>query len=343
MYKTITVTNVKEEVKGVKSFYFDSEDARQIRYQAGQYLTMIYPDREDEIRRSYSITSSPALQEPLALGVQRIENGLFSRYLFDHVKPGDQLQTIGAGGLFTLPEDLNPYKQVFLFAAGSGITPIYGLIKELLYAHPRLRVVLIYSNRSPERTIFQVPLQQLVKEFPAQLHIEFLFSSSKQLSKARLYRDLLKQLVNQYAIAPPEQLLCYLCGPENYMRMCLYGLRQLEVPLQNIRREYFTTIKRVMGIQPPDKDPHQVSIIYGESVYLLQVQYPDNILQTAKAQGISLPYSCEVGRCGNCLARCRQGKVWMSYNEVLTARELEQGYVLTCVGYPVAGDVVLEI
>lgn len=343
MYQTITVTDIKEEVNGVKSFYFEHEDARKIRYQAGQYLTLIYPDQENEIRRSYSITSSPALQEPLALGVQRIENGLFSRYLYDQVKTGDQLQTTGAGGLFTLPAPLDPYDQVFLFAAGSGITPIYGLIKELLYAHPRLKVVLIYSNRSPESTIFLAPLQQLEKEYPAQLHIEFLFSSSKQLSKARLYRDLLKQLVNQYTVAPPQQMLCYLCGPENYMRMCLYGLRQLEVPLQNIRREYFTTIKRVMGIQPPDREPHQVTIITGAAQHQLQVQYPDNILQTAKAQGIALPYSCEVGRCGNCLARCRQGQVWMSYNEVLTARELDQGYVLTCVGYPVGGDVVLEI
>ena len=55
-----------------------------------------------------------------------------------------------------------------------------------------------------------------------------------------------------------------------------------------------------------------------------------------------MPYSCEAGRCGNCVARCTKGLVWHSYNEVLTEKELKNGLVLTCVGYPVGGDVDLE-
>ncbi|MFL5771700.1 MAG: 2Fe-2S iron-sulfur cluster-binding protein [Flavisolibacter sp.] len=71
--------------------------------------------------------------------------------------------------------------------------------------------------------------------------------------------------------------------------------------------------------------------------------YPDTILQSAKKAGITLPYSCETGRCGNCAARCVHGKVWLSYNEVLTEKELEKGLTLTCVGHPVGGDVILNI
>lgn len=343
MYKTITVIDIRNEVEGFKTFYFGGEDARQIQYQAGQYLTLLHSPDDLEIRRSYSIISTPALDEPLAIGVRRIENGLFSRYLLDEVQPGDQLLTTGAAGLFTLPDELSTYKQVFLFAAGSGITPIFSLLKTLLHAHPRLSVVLIYSNRSPEKTIFLEPLQQLAKDFPDRLHIEFLFSINKQLSKARLYRDLLKQLVRQYAQANPDELLCYLCGPEIYMRMCVYGLRQLEVPLENIRREYFISERSTLKIEPPDTSPHQVLIRYGNKEYPLQVQYPESILQAARNRGIALPYSCEVGRCGNCLARCWEGKVWMSYNEVLTEGDLKKGFVLTCVGYPIGGDVVLDV
>ena len=73
------------------------------------------------------------------------------------------------------------------------------------------------------------------------------------------------------------------------------------------------------------------------------INYPDSILQAAKKTGISLPYSCEAGRCGSCVAKCTKGNVWHSYNEVLTEKELQQGLVLTCVGHPVEGDVELRI
>ena len=66
-------------------------------------------------------------------------------------------------------------------------------------------------------------------------------------------------------------------------------------------------------------------------------------MQAAKKEGIILPYSCEAGRCASCVARCLKGKVWHSYNEVLTEKELQQHLVLTCVGHPVNGDVELEI
>jgi len=55
-----------------------------------------------------------------------------------------------------------------------------------------------------------------------------------------------------------------------------------------------------------------------------------------------LPYSCEAGRCGSCTATCIDGKVWMSYNEVLMDDEISKGRVLTCTGYPIGGDVVLK-
>ena len=339
----IIIPGIEEEVKGVKVISFAGEDAKAISYQSGQYLTLVYPGEQHEIRRSYSITSSPVLDEPLAIGVKRIENGIFSRYLVDELRVGDQLLTTGAGGFFTLPQDLSPYRQVFLFAAGSGITPVFSLLKTLLYSHSTLPVVLIYSNSSAESTIFLEPLRQLAREFPERLQIEFLFSNAKNLSRARLYRDLLKQLVKEYALAVPHELLCYLCGPHEYMQMCIYGLRQLDVPQEQIKREYFTKTRLMIPTKPTDTDQHEVVVQVGKQKYRLQVQYPTTILDAAKKQGVALPYSCEVGRCGNCVARCSSGKVWMSYNEVLTERDLEKGLVLTCVGYPIGGDVVLEI
>ncbi|MDQ3291387.1 MAG: FAD-binding oxidoreductase, partial [Bacteroidota bacterium] len=119
LYHALTIRDIREEAREVKTFYFDENPAHKIVYQSGQYLTLVRQTPIGEIRRSYSITSSPELAEPLAIGVKRIENGLFSRYLIDHAQPGDQVYTTGAGGFFTLPPDINAYTQVFFCAAGS--------------------------------------------------------------------------------------------------------------------------------------------------------------------------------------------------------------------------------
>src|SRR6478736_3009106 len=114
LYKNISIQNITENVKGFKTFSFG--EGHGIQYKAGQYLTFIRHEHGEEIRRSYSITSSPALREPLSIGVKRIENGLFSRLLVDAAVENDKLITIGAGGLFVLPADIDNYKQVFFFA-----------------------------------------------------------------------------------------------------------------------------------------------------------------------------------------------------------------------------------
>lgn len=342
-YKTLTISGIKEEIPGVKSFFFNETDGEKIFYKAGQYLTFVVPTGKEEVRRSYSLTSSPALDEPLSIVVKRVENGLFSRNMLDYAQIGDQLTTIGAGGFFTLPPDPASYRQVFFFAAGSGIAPIFSLIKTVLHSHPSIDVVLIYSNSTPQSTIFLEQLEQLAAGFPDRFRIEFLFSISKNLSKARLYKDLLKTLLKQYAIAPGREQLAYICGPQNYMRMCVYGLRQADVPAENIRQEIFHIPQIVHKIQPPDTNKHEVIFNLRGEAHRLEVQYPDTILDAARKKGINLPYSCEVGRCGNCVAQCSKGKVWMLNNEVLTERDLEQGLTLTCVGYPVGGDVVLEV
>ncbi|RNI29036.1 ferredoxin--NADP reductase [Rufibacter latericius] len=342
-YHSLTITQIREELPGVKTFVFGGEDAKAISYVAGQYLTLVTQGKKEEIRRSYSITSAPVLGESLAIGVKRVENGFLSRKLIDQAKVGDQIQTIGAAGFFTLPEDLSTYGQVFFWAAGSGITPIYSLLKTLLHGHPDISVVLVYSNQSPEVTIYRQELTQLGKEHPNRFVLHFLFSNSPRLNQARLHKELLKQLVRQYSKVSSAEVLCYVCGPENYRRLCLYGLREIGVPAANIRQETFSTTKIQVKVTPPDTYLHTLEIIYQDQVHRLQTQYPDTILQSAKKAGIALPYSCEAGRCGNCAATCRQGKVWMSYNEVLTEREVNRGLVLTCVGYAVGGDVVLEV
>lgn len=284
IYRTIRIKSINEEVKGFKTFTF--EDGHHISYRSGQYLTLVRTVNGEETRRSYSITSSPCLHEPLTIGVKRIENGLFSRLLVDHARPGEEWTTTGAGGFFTLPENIQDYQQVFFFAAGSGITPVYSLIKTALHAHPHLSVVLVYSNASPDKTVFLAELMQLKQGFPEQLHLEFLFSNTADLSRARLHRDLLLQLVKTLSVSPSSRALYYICGPEAYMRMCTYTLQEAGTPKENIRKENFIiqSVKHIT-LAPPDKEEHGVKIRMGKNVYRIAVQYPDTILGAAKKTG----------------------------------------------------------
>lgn len=339
-YQKLVIKNIHEDREDFKSFEF--EDGPEIK--AGQYLTFVHKTLHEEIRRSYSITSAPLLSEPLTIGVKRISNGVFSRVLHDQARVGDVLYTTGPGGFFTLPENTHSLKQIFFFAAGSGITPIFSLVKTCLNLHPHVTVVLIYSNASPGKTIFYEQLQQLELLFPRTFKLHFLFSNNPDLKKARLNKELLIEMVDDHAVAKKDEILFYICGPEAYLRMCTYALQEHQVPASNIRRENFN-LDKLLPVKslPSDQQPHKVTVYFEGVEYNFTVEYPDTILKAARKNALVLPYSCETGRCGSCAAKCISGNVWLSYNEVLSDKELTNGLTLTCVGHPVGGDVVLRI
>lgn len=341
-YIHLKITDIIEETSQSKTFVLAPMDEKQMAYKAGQFLTFIFSKHDMEERRSFSISSTPLLNEPLSITVKRLDNGEYSRKLIDNTAVGDELITIGPSGFFTLPDDISSYRQIFFFAAGSGITPVLPLIKTLLHSNADLKIVLIYSNRNAAETIFYQPLQELATTFPDKFTIEFLFSDAQNLGRARLSKWLLEVLLKEYSTCPYNQTLFYLCGPFDYMRMATIQLLAEGVPAPNIRKENFTTFKVETKELPPDTLPHMITIEANGVVYDLVSQYPQTILQAAKKADIILPYSCEAGRCGTCSATCVSGKVWMSYNEVLMDDEIAKGRVLTCVGYPVGGDVILK-
>jgi ferredoxin-NADP reductase len=332
-YIPVEIADIKKNTADTKSFLLKYSSDHSIPYKPGQFLTLVFTKNGIEERRSYSISSTPGLGEPLTITVKRIDNGEYSRKLFDTAQIGDVLYTIGASGYFTLPENIQPYDQIFFLAAGSGITPILPLMKTILMGKVPTQVHLIYSNRSEHDCIFFEEINRLINDYPTKLQVEFLFSSSKNLMRARLTKLLLLQFINEKIIRK-ESTLFYICGPLPYMQMATITLLTEGIAPENIRKENFNTEKPVVKELPPDVNPHRVKILVAQKEYEIVVQYPDTILQTAKRGGIMLPYSCEAGKCGTCSATCLRGKVWHSYNEVLLDRELEKGRVLTCTGYP---------
>ena len=152
-------------------------------------------------------------------------NGEYSRRLLDKAREGDELLTIGASGFFILPHVWDQFEKLIFFAAGSGIVPVHALIKTVLHGHAKKPVLLIYSNRSPETTIFYESLQELQRAFPGRFQVIFLFSTVADLSKARLNVDLLHRLFGNQSAGQLEEQLFYLCGPFEYMRMITIALQ----------------------------------------------------------------------------------------------------------------------
>ncbi|MBO9571643.1 MAG: ferredoxin--NADP reductase [Chitinophagaceae bacterium] len=341
LFSLLKIKEVIAETNDFKTFVF--EEGHDIKYESGQFLTLVHQSETGETRRSYSITSSPILNEPLAIGVKRIENGFFSRMMTDTVKAGDILLSTGASGFFRLPADINNYNKVIFFAAGSGITPVFSLIKTVLFQHPHIHVTLIYSNHSENSTVYYDELLVLQNKFPGNLTIHFLFSNSIDLLRARLNRDLFFDLL--YSENPDiDRTLFYLCGPPSYMRMVIYLLEEFGVEENHIRKEDFVPILETGRKNiPPDTHSYLATIHFNKNTYRFAVNYPDSILRAAKKEHIILPYSCENGRCGTCAAYCLHGQIWLSNNEVLTTQDMQKGLTLTCVGHPLNGDVELEI
>ncbi len=334
----VAVINIRQETQDVKTFTLAGANGEPIQYKAGQFITLLSNHTGTEERRSYSFSSSPEAAEQPTITVKRIDNGIMSRFLFDRTETGHIIEALKPSGFFTLPETIPQH--IFFFAAGVGITPVFSLIKTVLLKSAITRITLVYSNRSITRTLFYNELEAWRNKY-RNFHIEYLFSTAPNLSRARLSKLLLPAILteNKYNV----QDLYYICGPFPYMRMVMLGLKEAGISADNIRKENFNTNVITRIIKPPDEQPHVVNLIKGTDQYSFTSQYPDTILKSARKHDIQLPYSCENGICGTCVAVCTRGKVWHRNNEVLTNAELAEGMILTCVAYPIGGDVTIKL
>lgn len=338
--KKLKVVQISSETLNAKSIVLEPIDWHPI-YHAGQFITFNFKNQFGEKRRSYSISSSSELDEPLTITFKRIENGEISRPLFESVKVGDLLYSSGISGFFTLPEKINSETRFCFLAAGSGITPCFSLIKALLF-NTNSEVLLIYSNKNHVETIFYDHLLEYQERFKDRFIIRFLFSDSNNIYTKRFSRWLLDIILEEHYKFNYNNILFYLCGPFEYMQTAEIALR-MHTPKENIIKENFSYLPRIITPTPPDKAPHKVIINYENNIFEVDVEYPDSILAAAKKKNINLPYSCEAGRCGSCAATCTNGKIWMAYNEVLVDNEIAKGRILTCQSFPIDGDAEITI
>lgn len=339
-----TIKKKTQETHDTVSYLLEPVLTHEFRYKAGQFLTFIFRHKNGDLRRSYSLYTDPLVDKLPGILVKRISNGEVSRYLHDNWKEGDMVEALPAAGRFVLPDKSEGKpRDIFLFAAGSGISPLLAILKEALINEADDHVHLFYSNHSLEDTIFYAQLEDLKERFTQRLSVDYFFSDAKRLEKARLSRTLMEQLVPERLDFAKEDALFFSCGPYAYMQMIEIVLITMGVDKAAIRKETFVIEKPAQPhYEPEDTSPKDVVLKFKNHQYDIVVQYPDTILDAALKQSLPVPYSCKAGRCSTCFAKCVSGKVEMSYNEVLTEKDEEQGYVLTCTGHPVSKKVVLQ-
>ena len=321
---SLRVVAIHPEALDTKTILLERTDGQPFPYQPGQFLTLLFQFRGHELRRSYSFSTTPGVDPLPAITVKRIPNGEISRYLLDHLQPGDHLTTLPPAGRFTL----EPAPELFFLAAGSGLVPIFSLIKQAL-KQPETHITLITQQHEPASTPFRQQLSKLQTTYgPGQFEwIDLLSIQNGRINNWWLERWL------ETTQALKNDTRFYLCGPTAFMRMAQFTLKTLGIPDDHIRQEYFTIERRPPPPPLIDPAPKKVTILTGNGRYEFDTAWPDTILDAALKHGIRLPYSCRAGRCSTCVARLKQGKIKMSTNEVLTEKDIKAGLTLTCVGY----------
>ncbi|HUH32328.1 MAG TPA: 2Fe-2S iron-sulfur cluster-binding protein [Daejeonella sp.] len=329
-----TIAGIKQETGIAKSFELELDNGKALEFIPGQFLTFIVNLGQQEVRRSYSITSLPG--EALTVTVQKVDNGLISRHILSNWKVGDTLVSLPPMGRFTLRPQRLVRRDIFCFAAGSGIIPVLPQIRNLLAEEPQSLIHLIYSNTNEKKTLFLTEIEELKKE-QGQLEVTFLFSEPAYRIKerGRLSNLYTQDLVNLQLRYDRSDAVFLVCGPFTYMRMLGIALPSMHFRKENILRENFIPeIMRSGYVSQPRFPDTGISIVINGREHRVSVNSGQDILTAALQQGLNLPYSCRGGVCGSCAAICKRGKVFMSINEVLTDEDIKAGWVLTCTGYP---------
>jgi len=332
----LKVESIKWELPDAATFFFSELSGKKINYTAGQFITLVFDHHREEIRRSYSLSSAPG-EELLAITVKRIANGEISRFLLTKLKQGDILNAVEPAGRFIIT-NFKAEKDIFLFAAGSGIVPVFSQLKQLFSVAGKSKVTLVYSNQTESTVLFKDELNKIAALHADRFKIVHLLSSEAN----RLTNHLVEKLVKENLKFSPGRAEFYTCGPFDYMRMIRLTLLYMGFETGQIRKENF--VLETIPVSPValNYPPRRIRIAFNSEMFDIVVGENQSILQAALQNHIPLPYSCRVGDCSTCSAICNSGEVEMVKNNVLTDVDLAAGWILTCTGHPLSDDVLIE-
>jgi len=347
-FHKVRIAEVRRETDDAVSIAFDipPELAPVFRYAPGQYLTLRTTVDGRQVRRAYSIASSPDDDE-WRVAIKRVEGGLFSVFANERLRAGDTIDLMPPAGRFVLPETDEP-RVIVAFAAGSGITPIASQMRTVLLREPESRVFLFYGNQTSRSIIFREAIEDLKDRYIDRLAVHNVLSRERQDIAALDGRiDGEKVATFMRLIVPLEMVDHFLlCGPPPFLEGIIATLETLGVARERILVERFTAASdtRAATRETREKTPEraEVDVTLDGSTTRLSLAPQERILDAAIEAGLDVPFSCRAGMCCTCRAKVMRGAVEMGLNYALSDDEVQEGFVLTCQATPTSQSVAVD-
>ncbi|MDP4214961.1 MAG: 1,2-phenylacetyl-CoA epoxidase subunit PaaE [Bacteroidota bacterium] len=369
-FRKLQVSDVRRETPECVSIAFaiPPEWEEEFLFRQGQNITIRTRIGDEEIRRSYSICSSP-LDNELRIAVKQVPKGRFSGFANERLTKGQELDVLPPTGRFYT--ELNPAqaKNYLAFAAGSGITPVLSLIKTTLATEPGSQFTLVYGNRHRASIIFREQLEALKDRYMDRFILHHVLSretADTPVNQGRIDPEKCAQLCEKLIdLSSMDEV--FLCGPEKMIFSVKEWLEQQGIDKKKIHFELFNTLAgrpaETVAASPPGKpggtaNPPEagrsgatgkpagrakVSIRLDGVSFDFDLDYDgEPILDAALRQGADLPFACKGGVCCTCRARLVEGKVDMEVNYALEEEELARGFILTCQSHPRTEKVVID-
>jgi len=352
-FHPLKIKEVRRETDDCVSLLFEVPDEfkEKFAFRQGQSLTMRTNLNGEEIRRTYSICSSP-LDNEWRVAVKKVEGGIFSSHANDQLRKGDVLEVMPPVGKFYTELHPSTKKNYLAFAAGSGITPVLSIIKTTLLTEPNSSFTLIYGNRSRTSIIFKEELEALKNKFIDRLTIHHILSrevTDAPIYHGRINADKCEALFNKLVdIDTIDE--SFICGPEEMIFSVKKFLEAKGVDKKHIHFELFTTPgqKTYEGSKQQEKSTDtgptsKIKIKLDGILFEFDLsQKGETILDAALKQGADLPFACKGGVCCTCRAKLVSGDVQMEVNYGLEEEEIEAGFILTCQSHPTTPEVFVD-
>jgi ring-1,2-phenylacetyl-CoA epoxidase subunit PaaE len=350
-FHSLPIAAVHQETRDTIIVTFDVPPAlnASFHFTQGQHLSLRAMIDGDDVRRSYSICS--AVQDnALRIAIKKVQGGVFSSWANSNLKAGMVLDVMPAMGHFNVPLSAEHKKNYLGFAAGSGITPLYSIIKTTLLAEPHSSFTLVYGNRASSTVIFREALADLKDQFMGRLSLIYVMSREQQdaeLFNGRITADKCKALCQQW-IKLDDMDTTFICGPEQMMREVSDALIAQGMAKEKIKVELFAASIPAHSHKPRaalvEGNQHcEVTVVVdGRHLSFSMEKDKESVLDAGLRQGIEMRYSCKGGVCSTCRCKVLEGKVDMDANYALEDYEIARGFVLSCQAYPSSDTLLID-
>ncbi len=328
------------------SFEIPSELINQFSYKSGQYLTLKANINGEDVRRSYSLCSSP-FENTWKVAIKAIENGKFSNYANETLKAGDVLEVMNPMGTFVLPEIIENKNFVF-YAVGSGVTPVLSMLKTVLNDSKTANVTLFYGNKGFASIIFREEIEALKNKFMDRLRVVHILSRESvgnTIQKGRIDKEKSIQLIDAFMDVSSIDNV-FVCGPKDMIFSVKDAFIEKGLNEKHIHFELFNTgddVSKIEVKKVEEEISSLVTVIVDGEVLEIPLKSNDvNILDAALNAGADLPFACKGGVCCTCKAKIIEGTAKMDVNYALEADEVEAGYILTCQSHPTSEKLIVS-